>query len=257
MNLSVFSPQGAMMCAAFFFAGIIDAVCGGGGLLTLPAFIAVGFPVHLVTGTNQCTIIAGSATSLIRFVHGKCVHWPTALPTVIPTMIGAFLGAKLNMLLPDAVLERVMLVLVPVVAVLLLLKRNFGAENHVDTLNMRQRMLRCLATGLLIGAYQGFYGAGSGTFFMLAFAVLLRLDLTTASGNTKVVAFVSALTSTLTYAFSGMVVWSFVLAAMVTNVLGSYIGAELAMKEGAKFIRPMFFGVLALLFARLSIQFFA
>ena len=127
----------------------------------------------------------------------------------------------------------------------------FGAENRVHELTRRQYVLASLFIGVVIGAYQGFYGAGSGTFFLLGFALLCRLDLTTASGNAKFVAFCASLASATTYAFSGAVVWPAVLLATVTNVAGSYLGAGLAMKKGAKVIRPMFLFVLALLFARL------
>lgn len=251
MEFALFSLPGALLCGTFFFAGIIDAVCGGGGLLTLPMFMAAGFPVHYITGTNQCSIFFGGATSLIRFARGGHIHWPTALSTIPFAMLGAAVGARLNIMIPAAYLELIMTLLVPAVAIVLLLKRSFGTENHVDQLSPVRRVLSPLVTGLVIGCYQGFYGAGAGTFFMLAFAVLMKLDLTTASGNTKVVSFCSVVTASVTYALSGVVHWPVVLAATVLNVTGSYVGAGLAMHKGARFIRPMFFLVLALLFLRL------
>ena len=133
----------------------------------------------------------------------------------------------------------------------ILFKPTFGAENRVSELTRRQYILASLFIGLVIGGYQGFYGAGSGTFFMLGYALLCKLDLTTASGNTKYVAFCANLASAATFALSGAVVWPAVLLATVTNVAGSYLGAGLAMKRGAKLIRPMFLFVLALLFVRL------
>lgn len=254
MEFALMSLPGAALCVTFFFSGIIDAVCGGGGLLTLPMFMAVGFPAHFVTGTNQCAIFCGSATSLARFAKNAHIHWPTALLTVPFAVIGAALGSRLNLMLPEQWLELVMTLLVPVVAVVLLIKRSFGAENHVETLSRFRRVLSALGIGLVVGAYQGFYGAGSGTFFLLGFAILMQLDLTTASGNTKVVAFCSVATSAVTYALSGAVYWPAVIAATVFNVAGSYVGAGLAMHRGARFIRPMFFLVLALLFVRLVLS---
>lgn len=251
MTFELLSLPGAVLCGAFFFAGIIDAVCGGGGLLTLPMFMAAGFPAHFVSGTNQCSIFFGNVTSLLRFARKGHIHWPSALTTVPFAVLGGTLGARLNLMLPEQWLEIVMTLLVPVVAIVLLLKRNFGNENHVEELSGRRRFLSALCIGVVIGIYQGFYGAGSGTFFMLGFALLMRLDLTTASGNTKVVSFCSVTSSAITYALSGAVFWPAVLAATVFNVAGSYVGAGLAMRRGAKFIRPMFFLVLAMLFVRL------
>jgi len=251
MDFQILSIQGAILACTFFFCGVIDAVCGGGGLLSMPMFMAVGFPAHVVTGTNQCSIFFGGATSLARYVKAKRIHWPTAWLAGPLAILGAFLGARLNLIMPERILEIIMIVLLPVVTVVILLKPNFGAENRVHELTKRQYVLASLFIGIVIGAYQGFYGAGSGTFFMLGFALLCKLDLTTASGNTKFVAFCANLASAATYALSGAVIWPAVLLATVTNVAGSYIGAGLAMKKGAKVIRPMFLFVLALLFVRL------
>lgn len=251
MDFSVFSIQGLILGLTFFFSGVIDAVCGGGGLLSMPMYMAVGFPPHYVTGTNQCSIFFGGVTSLLRYMRGGHVHWPTALITGPLAVIGAFLGARLNLVLPERVLEIVMVLLIPVAAAVILTKRSFGEKNRVDTLSGRRKLLGAVFIGLVVGAYQGFYGAGSGAFFLLGFCLIHRLDLTRASGNTKFVAFCANLSSAATFALSGMVVWPAVLLATVFNVAGSYIGAGLAMKKGAQVIRPMFLFVLALLFVRL------
>ena len=251
MGFQILSLQGAVLALTFFFCGIIDAVCGGGGLLSMPMYMAIGFPAHVVTGTNQCSIFFGGATSLLRYMKAKRIHWPTAWLAGPLAILGAFLGARLNLIMPERILEIIMIVLLPVVTVIILMKPNFGAENRVHELTKQQYVFGSLFIGLVIGGYQGFYGAGSGTFFMLGFALLCRLDLTTASGNTKFVAFCANLASAATYALSGAVIWPAVLLATATNVAGSYIGAGIAMKKGAKVIRPMFLFVLALLFVRL------
>ena len=251
MEFQILSLQGAILACTFFFCGVIDAVCGGGGLLSMPMFMSIGFPAHMVTGTNQCSIFFGAATSLWRYTKAKRIHWPTAWLAGPLAVVGAFLGARLNLIMPERILEIVMIVLLPVVTAVILAKPDFGAENRVAELTKKQYVLASLFIGLVIGCYQGFYGGGSGTFFMLGFALLCKLDLTTASGNTKFVAFCATLASATTYALSGAVVWPAVLLATATNVAGSYIGAGLAMKKGAKLIRPMFLFVLALLFVRL------
>ena len=251
MEFSIWSIQGFLLGVTFFFSGVIDAVCGGGGLLSMPMYMAVGFPAHYVTGTNQCSIFFGGVTSLARYMKAGRIHWPTAILTGPLAVLGAFLGAKLNLVLPERILEMVMVLLIPVAAAVILMKRDFGSENHVDELSSGRKLFGALFIGLLVGAYQGFYGAGSGAFFMLGFCLLHKLDQTMASGNTKFVAFCANLSSAATFALSGMVVWPAVLLATVFNVAGSYIGAGLAMKKGAKVIRPMFLFVLALLFVRL------
>lgn len=254
MPFQVLSFSGFLICLAFFLAGIVDSVCGGGGLITLPTFMAVGFPVHMISGTNQCSTFLGGATAFVRYLRGGHVHWRTALPAIPITILGAFLGARLNLILPEEYLEILLIVLLPVVAIAVLIKKNFGEQNKVDTLNPIQILINAVFIGLIVGGYQGFYAAGAGTFFMLSFAVLDKLDLITASGNTKLIALCSNITAGITYAFSGAVLWQMVLAATFFNIAGNYIGSGLAMTKGAKVIRPMLIGIVAVLIIRLILS---
>lgn len=251
MDFSILSLSGALVCAAFFFAGIIDAVCGGGGLLTLPVFLATGFPVHFISGTNQVGACFGAITSFCRFAKKGHVYWPVALMTIPIAICGSFLGAHLNMVLPERYLQLVMVLLIPIVSAIVLLKRDFGSENHVAELTRFQLLRATILIGLLMGCYQGFYAAGSGTFFLIGFASLTRLDLIKASGTTKAVVMFAVITSSLTYAASGAVYWPMALLAAVFNITGNYIGSSLAMTKGARIIRPMFLCILALLLVRL------
>ncbi len=241
----------AIICAAFFFAGVIDAVSGGGGLLTLPAFMLCGFPAHLIAGTNQCSCLFGAITATWQYVKGRKVYWFTAVISAVVAVFGSVLGAKLNLFIPEKYLEMVMLIILPVVAILIFANKEFGSENRIDTLTKRQQAARAVLIGILGGTYTGFYGAGGGTFILLGFAVFNRLNLVTASGNMKICSTVATITASVTYALSGAVVWKAVLCAALFNIAGNYLGAKLALKNGAKIIRPMFMLVLALVFIRL------
>lgn len=246
----------AVIAGAFFLAGIIDAVSGGGGLLTLPTFLLLGFPVHLIAGTNQCSCCAGSLISLGRFAKIGRIYWKTAAISAPVSLLGSILGARLNLWIPERYLQIMMMVLLPIAAATLLLNRDFGLENRSDELTTGQQVAVALFIGLIWGTYTGFYGAGSGTFILLSFALLNKLDLVTASGNTKVCSSVASLTAAITYALSGAVVWQVVLPAALLNILGNYIGAGLALHKGAKVIRPMFFAVLLMLLVRLAVTLF-
>ena len=246
----------AVISGAFFLAGIIDAVSGGGGLLTLPTFLLLGFPVHLIAGTNQCSCCAGSLISLGRFAKSGRIYWKTAAISAPVSLLGSILGARLNLWIPERYLQIMMMVLLPIAAATLLLNRDFGLENRSDELTTGQQVAVALLIGLIWGTYTGFYGAGSGTFILLSFALLNKLDLVTASGNTKVCSSVASLTAAITYALSGAVVWQVVLPAALLNILGNYIGAGLALHKGAKVIRPMFFVVLLMLLVRLAVTLF-
>ena len=161
------------------------------------------------------------------------------------------------MLFRSQMLYYVMLAVVPVMAVFLLLKRDFGQEDRSGELSRGQLMAMAAGIGLIIGGYDGFFGPGAGTFLMLAFTGLCRFDLLTASGNTKVANSASNLASLVTFAIAGKVMWAVGIPAALCGIAGNYLGSSLALKGGAKVIRPMFFVVLTLLLARLIYGLFA
>lgn len=254
MELTVFSIAGLLLCLGSVFAGLLDAVAGGGGLVTLPIFLAVGFPVHSITGTSQASTLPGGVITVVKFALEGKVHWGCAIPTMLFALAGAAVGARLNIFLPEDVLKSVMVVLIPIVAVATLLKHDFGIVDRSDELSRTRLLATSAAIGLVLGAYQGFYGAGSGTFFLVALAVFDRLDLVRASGTCKPILVGASVSATVTYVAQGLVRWDFVLALMLFNSLGSYIGAHIALKRGARVIRPVFYGVLVLLFVKLILD---
>ena len=231
--------------------GLIDAVAGGGGLITLPAYLIAGLPAHIASGTNKCGNVFGTLLSTGRFLKRGDVHVPSAVAGMAGALIGAWIGAQLNLIMPEQMLYYVMLAVVPIMAVFLLLKRDFGQENHSEELSRGQLITMAAGIGLVIGGYDGFFGPGAGTFLMLAFTGLCRFDLLTASGNTKVANSASNLASLVTFALAGKVLWVVGIPAALCGVIGNYVGSSLALKGGAKVIRPMFFVVLALLLIRL------
>ena len=251
MELGELTHIWLIICPLVFLGGIIDAVAGGGGLITLRAYLLAGLPAHMASGTNKCGNAFGTFLSTGRFLKRGDVHYPSAVAGAGGALAGAWAGARLNLIVPEQVLYYIMLAVVPVMAVFLLLKRDFGQEDRSGQLSRGQLMAMAAGIGLIIGGYDGFFGPGAGTFLMLAFTGLCRFDLLTASGNTKVANSASNLASLVTFALAGEVLWSVGIPAALCGVAGNYLGSGLALKGGAKVIRPMFFVVLALLLARL------
>ena len=251
MELTELAHIWMIVCPLVFLGGLIDAVAGGGGLITLPAYLLAGLPAHIASGTNKCGNAFGTFLSTGRFLKRGDVHIPSAVAGAIGALAGAWVGARLNLIVPEQILYYIMLAVVPVMAVFLVLKRDFGQEDRSQELGRLQLLAMALGIGLVIGGYDGFFGPGAGTFLMLAFTGLCRFDLLTASGNTKVANSASNLASLVTFAAAGKVMWSVSIPAALCGIAGNYIGSSLALKGGAKVIRPMFFVVRALLLARL------
>ena len=251
MELSELAHIWMIVCPLVFLGGLIDAVAGGGGLITLPAYLIAGLPAHIASGTNKCGNVFGTLLSTGRFLKRGDVHIPSAITGAAGALVGAWIGARLNLIMPERMLYYFMLIMVPVMAVFLLLKRNFGQEDRSGELSRLQLMSMALGIGLVIGGYDGIFGPGAGTFLMLAFTGMCRFDLLTASGNTKVANSASNMASLVTFAIAGKVMWVVGIPAAVCGIAGNYVGSSLALKGGAKVIRPMFFVVLALLLIRL------
>lgn len=240
-----------IVCPLVFLGGLVDAVAGGGGLITLPAYLLAGLPPHAAAGTNKCGNFFGTLLAAGRFVKSGNVHLPAAAAGGAGALVGAWLGAQLNLLVPEQVLYYIMLAIVPVMALFILFKRDFGAENHAGEMPKNRLLLLAGCVGLAIGGYDGFFGPGAGTFLILAFTGLCKFDLLTASGNTKVANAASNFASLVTFALAGEVVWAVGIPAALCGIAGGYVGAGLALHNGAKIIRPMFLVVLALLVVRL------
>ena len=255
MNIELISFQTLLCCLAFFFAGIVDSITGGGGLITIPAMLAVGIPVRFITGTNQCSAWIGSGVAAFKYMRSGNIHLKSALITLPFAVIGSYLGARLNLIVPVRYLKVFMLITVPVIAVFLFANKNLGDEDHVDERSEVSIVFWSAAIGLVLGGYQGFYGPGAGLFFMLAYAAFLKLNLVKATGNTRFVIAVASIISVSTYASSGTVLWGLAMAATVFNIAGSWLGAALAIKKGAEIIRPIMICVVVLLIIKLIFDF--
>lgn len=240
-----------IVCPLVFLAGLVDAVAGGGGLIALPAYLVAGLPPHLASATNKCSSVFGTAISTLRFLKEGRFHRRAALVSAVTALMGSALGTRLNLLLSERALHYVLIILLPVIAVFLLLHRDFGLESKVEELSEQKLTILSGGIGLVLGAYDGFFGPGAGTFMILGFTALAGFDLITASGNAKVVNLCSNVAAFVTFAFAGKIVWILGLPAAACSIAGHYVGSSLALRDGAKVIRPMFFVVLALLLVRI------
>lgn len=244
-----------MIFFAIFLAGLIDSVVGGGGLISLPAYLVAGLPPHLATGTNKCSSTFGTLLSTWRFMKNKKMHYKVAFLSALWALGGSYVGAKINMAIDEKYLGYILIALLPLITLFLLLKKDFGKEDRTEALSPQKTYLFSICIGFVIGMYDGFFGPGTGTFLILCYTGLMGFDLITASGNAKVVNLSSNIAAFITFAFSSQILWSLGIPAAFFGVLGNYIGSGLAIKKGAKVIRPMFFVALALLFGKIIYDF--
>jgi hypothetical protein len=244
-----------IVCPMVFLAGFVDSIAGGGGLISLPAYLLSGVPAHMAVATNKLSSATGTAVSTGRFLKSGYVPLKLALPAAGMALIGSTLGANISMILPENVLKGMLLLVLPVVAFYVLRNKNMGAD---DRPQHTPKQLLCIAMGaaLVIGVYDGIYGPGTGTFLLLVLTGLGRMDLKSAAGTTKVINLSSNVAALVTFILHGQVYWALGLTASVFSIAGHYTGAGLVQKDGSKVVRPVVLTVLAILFIKVTTEFF-
>lgn len=244
-----------IICPLVFLASLLDAVAGGGGLISLPAYLLAGLPPHNAIATNKLSSCIGTVASTGRFIKNKCVDWPTAIPSAALAVLGSVAGANLVLGISDNAIRYVMLVLIPVLAFVVLKKRDLsGAE--LAPVSRRRQFVVILTAALVVGMYDGFYGPGTGTFLLLAYTQLARLPLNLAAGNVKIANLSSNAGSLIVFLINGQTILPLGLIAAVFAVSGHFLGAGLLLKNGSKIVKPFILVVLGLLFVRLIYDLF-
>ena len=236
-----------IVCPFLFLAGLIDAIGGGGGLISLPAYLIAGLPPHAAVATNKMSSTCGTALATFRFIKNKLVNFKLAIPSVIAAIIGSSIGANLSLLVSEDIMLYVMVAILPVCAFLVLNKRLFHDGGKDEVLLNKRTYITATVAAFIIGMYDGFYGPGTGTFLIIAFTIFAKLSIKTANAQAKVINLTSNITSHIIFLLNGEVILTIGLAAAACNMVGGYIGAGLVMKNGAKIVKPSIIFVLILL----------
>jgi len=241
-----------IVCPLVFIAGFVDAIAGGGGTITLPAYMMAGLPAHMAIGTNKTVASIGMIPTVYKYVKSGKVLGDVSVLASVGSILGAVVGSKLGLNLSDQALKTVLLVALPCVALFLSFNRGFGQENNIakDHTRAKRRFLSLLI-GLGIGAYDGLVGPGTGTFFVIAFTAVLGTDLLTSSACGRVANIFSNISSMVIYVSAGQLDYLITLPAALSYGVGGYAGTCYALKGGSKKVREVMFIVLGMLFAKM------
>lgn len=239
-----------IVCPLVFIAGLVDSVAGGGGLISLPAYLIAGLPMHNAIGTNKLSSAVGTTVSTIRYCKNKYVDWGVAIPSVILALMGSTLGANLALMVEEKIMKYILLFVLPFVAIYVFTGKSMKNNKFEETIPRKNvYIIACLAS-FIVGAYDGFYGPGTGSFLILIYTSLAKMDIKKAAGNTKLVNLASNIASLVTFLVNGKLIFALGITAAVFSIAGHYIGAGLVMKNGKKIVRPVILIVLVLLFIK-------
>jgi len=249
LTLSMF----LIVCPFAFLAGFVDSIGGGGGLISIPAYLIAGLPAHETIYTNRLSACLGTIAATIRYCKNNCIDYALATIGIITAAIGGLLGANFALMVNETIFKILLIILLPLVAMYVLLKKDLEPKQTKSISRRKQYIIVSVAT-LFIGMYAGFYGPCSGTFLILVYTACAKMNILQAEGNAKLINMVADICSLSVFLFNGVVLIPLGLTAAVFSIAGNYLGAGLVIKNGPKIIRIVILSVLLLLFLKIIIE---
>ena len=242
------------LCPSLFIAGVIDAIAGGGGIISLPAYIMTGVPLNIAYGCNKFQSGIGTGTALFMYAKSGYVDFKAGIICAIPALIMAHLSTLVMLELSDTVKKIIIVVAMIFIITLMLLtnKRTSGTNTSVP-LN-KNNIFLSLLTGFILGIYDGFFGPGCGTIALMLFTYFFRYDMRVASGTGKVAITITNLVALASYIASGNIMYQIAIPATVSNMIGGYVGAILAVKNGRKLVKKLMIAVVLIVLVQAVIK---
>lgn len=238
-----------IICPLVFLAGFIDAIAGGGGLISMPAYLFAGLPPHFALGTNKLSSTIGAFIASFRYYKNGLVDIAVCAPSATAALLGSFIGAHAALLVDENVLQKILFILLPIIAVYILKNKNLVL---IGSLSRKKTVIYSVLISFIVGMYDGFFGPGTGTFLVIAFIGIARINPRIAAGNAKIINLSSNIAGLAVFLYNGYVSITLGLIAGVFSIFGSYMGAGVAIKKGSHVIRYAILFVLVLLFLKLA-----
>ncbi len=259
--LELFSDYSTLTILALailaFTAGFIDAVVGGGGLIQIPALLIniPNSPLATIFGTNKIAALMG--TSVAAYQYSRKVKFDLRLLIVVSffSFITSFLGAKAVSIVNSEILEPIILVILVLILVYTFIKKDLGTSS-TKILTFRKQLIFGSLVGGIVGFYDGFFGPGGGSFYLLGFVVLLGFEFVTASAYAKFINCVTNIGALVVFLRQGNYLLEIGILMAVFNIAGSVIGSKMALNKGNKFIRVIFLVVVSLMILRYGYDIF-
>lgn len=228
-----------LLCTAGFFGALVDSIAGGGGIITVPAFLMAGVPPHIALGTNKFASTCASFTSSVKFAKSSKVDFKLIKILAPFTIIGAVLGVNTVLAVNGGFLNTVVLVLLTLVGLYSLFSKTVGVDDNFKGLN-NKNIISGIFLAIGLGFYDGFFGPGTGSFLIFGMIGVYGFDFVRAGGNGKVLNFLSNITSLIVFAFNFQINYSIGIPVALSMILGARFGTSLALNKGAKLMKPIF-----------------
>ena len=236
---------------ASFVAGVIDSIAGGGGLITLPAMLLAGLPPHMALGTGKFAATLGTLVALLNYARNQLVNWRIAPFGVLCALIGSWSGSQLALHLDSAVLGKVLFFLLPVGMLVTLMPKEKAQQIRPSVCSGVRFWVAMPLVSFGVALYDGFFGPGAGSFFIIAFHWILYLGLVEASATAKLFNLASNVGAFIAFCLNGQVLYAVALPMACASVAGNWLGSRMAIRTGAGAVRRFLIVSLCLLMATL------
>ena len=243
--------QYLIVCPLVFLGGFVDAIAGGGGLITLPAYLIADLPVHMSIGTNKISSAMGTAVTTAKFWRSGYIKPKLCLCCALFALAGSSTGASLAMLVDDYAFRIILLFVLPLTALYVFRGKSLDDAGK-EPLSPGRTLVICCALALLIGVYDGFYGPGTGMFLLLLLTGLAHLSLNDAAGTTKVINLATSLAALTTYLIQGQVLLPLGAAAGLFGIAGNWLGARCFTRQGSRLVKPLIGVVIVVFFIKVA-----
>ncbi|MFT5874677.1 MAG: putative membrane protein YfcA [Clostridium sp.] len=228
-----------LLCMAGFLGAFVDSIAGGGGLITVPAFMLAGLPPHMVLGTNKFSATAGSFTSSLKFIKSGKANFKL-LKFLIPcAFLGSMLGVNAVLRVDQKFLNTLVLILIMFIGIYTLFSKSLGLEDKFQGLT-KKNVIYGAILALSLGFYDGFFGPGTGSFLVFGFINIFGFNFVSSSANARILNFTSGLTALILFALSGKIDYMIGIPVAIFMVLGAKMGTSVALNKGSKLIKPIF-----------------
>lgn len=228
-----------------FLAAFIDSVVGGGGMISLPALLLIGLDPVLAIGTNKLGATMGSFVSTLSFLRSGIIEVKVIKYLFPLSMIGSILGVLLLQVMPPDILRPIVIVMLAVVTIYSILRKEWGTVSTYTGMTTKM-MIASMFIALIFGAYDGFFGPGTGSFLLFAF-LFLGFDFVRSAGNAKSLNFASNIASLFALMYFGNVDYTYGFIMGIAMIIGAICGTRVAITKGASYVKPLFIIVSTLL----------
>ena len=240
-----------IVCVAVFLAGFVDSIAGGGGLISLPAYMIAGLPAHTAIATNKMSSSMGTAIASWHYFRQGFMKWKLCLPSILAAILGSSIGARLTLMIPENVLKIAMLIILPVILFYVTRSKTLSGEtqNTEEVIN-GTLIFKCILIAFGIGIYDGIYGPGTGTFLMLLFSGFCHLTMNDAAGTTKAINLTTNITALVVFLVNGKVLLGLGITAGICNMIGNFLGSHCFTDKGTKIVKPIIIVVIVIFFIK-------